>query len=51
MSIVGGEELDPPEFGNVIISIKPKGGTFVSDFNKKQILSLNLHSFQTYRNE
>jgi hypothetical protein len=39
MSIVGGEELDPPEFGNVIISIKPKGGTFVSDFNKKQILS------------
>jgi len=39
ISIVGGEELDPPEFGNVIISIKPKGGTFVSDFNKKQILS------------
>ena len=39
MSIVGGEELDPPEFGNVVISIKPKGGTFVSDFNKKQILS------------
>jgi|TARA_B100000035_G_scaffold250059_1_gene218980 hypothetical protein len=39
MSIVGGEELDPPEFGNVLISIKPKGGTFVSDFNKKQILS------------
>jgi len=39
MSIVGGEELDPPEFGNVIISIKPKGGTFVSDFNKNQILA------------
>ena len=39
ISIVGGEELDPPEFGNVIISIKPKGGTFVSDFNKKEILS------------
>ena len=39
MSIVGGEELDPPEFGNVIISIKPRGGTFVSDFDKKQILS------------
>ena len=39
ISIVGGEELDPPEFGNVIISIKPRGGTFVSDFNKKQILS------------
>ena len=39
ISIVGGEELDPPEFGNVIISIKPRGGTFVSDFNKKQILA------------
>ena len=39
MSIVGGEELDPPEFGNVVISISSKGGTFVSDFNKKQILS------------
>ena len=39
MSIIGGEELDPPEFGNVIISIKPRGGTFVSDFDKKQILS------------
>ena len=39
ISVVGGEELDPPEFGNVIISIKPKGGTFVSDFNKKEILS------------
>ena len=39
ISIVGGEELDPPEFGNVIISIKPRGGTFVSDFNKNQILS------------
>ena len=39
ISIVGGEELEPPEYGNVIISIKPKGGSYVSDFNKKQILS------------
>tara|TARA_S200002703_G_scaffold154321_1_gene156945 strand:+ start:425 stop:2383 length:1959 start_codon:yes stop_codon:yes gene_type:complete len=39
VSIVGGEELDPPEFGNVIISIKPISGSYVSDFNKKQILS------------
>ena len=38
VSIVGGEELDPPQFGTVQISIKPKNGTFVSDFNKKQIL-------------
>ena len=39
VSVVGGEELDPPEFGTVTISIKPKLGTFVSDFNKSQILS------------
>jgi hypothetical protein len=39
VSVVGGEELDPPEFGTVNISIKPKNGTFVSDFNKEQILS------------
>jgi hypothetical protein len=39
VAVVGGEELDPPQFGNVLISIKPKNGTFVSDFNKFQILS------------
>jgi hypothetical protein len=39
VSIVGGEELNPPEFGNVIITIKPKNGTYVSEFNKSQILS------------
>ncbi len=39
VSVVGGEELDPPEFGSVVISIKPKNGTFVSDFDKDQILS------------
>jgi len=39
VSIVGGEEMDPPQFGTVQISIKPKNGTFVSDFNKTQILS------------
>jgi hypothetical protein len=39
VSVIGGEELDPPEYGNVIISIKPKNGTFVSDFDKTQILS------------
>jgi hypothetical protein len=37
VSVVGGEELDPPQFGKVIISIKPKNGTYVSDFNKQQI--------------
>ena len=39
VSIVGGEELSPPEFGTVSISIKPKNGTFVSDFSKQRILS------------
>lgn len=39
VSVVGGEELDPPEFGTVILSIKPKNGTFLSDFTKSQILS------------
>jgi hypothetical protein len=39
VSIVGGEELDPPEYGTVQISIKPKNGNFVSDFNKSRILS------------
>ena len=34
ISVVGGEELDPPEFGTVRISIKPKNGDFVSDFDK-----------------
>jgi len=37
VSVVGGEELNPPEFGTVSIAIKPKNGTFVSDFNKQQI--------------
>jgi hypothetical protein len=44
VSIVGGEELDPPEYGTVMISIKPKNGTFVSDFNKKNILD-NLRKY------
>ena len=37
VSVIGGEELNPPEFGTVSIAIKPKNGTFVSDFNKQQI--------------
>tara|TARA_B100000575_G_scaffold293862_1_gene306757 strand:+ start:363 stop:2309 length:1947 start_codon:yes stop_codon:yes gene_type:complete len=37
VAVVGGEELDPPKFGQVQISIKPKGGTYVSDFDKAQI--------------
>ena len=37
VSVIGGEELDPPQYGKVQISIKPKGGTYVSDFDKQQI--------------
>ena len=35
--VIGGEEMVPAKFGTVFISIKPKNGTFVSDFNKQQI--------------
>ena len=38
VSVVGGEELNPPQFGNVLLSIKPVNGLSVSDFDKKQIL-------------
>ena len=39
VSVVGGEELDPPQFGNVLISIKPKNGDYISDFDRNTILS------------
>ena len=39
VSVVGGEELSPPQYGTVQISIKPKNGTYVSDFDKQNILS------------
>ncbi len=39
VSVVGGEELNPPQYGNVLISIKPKNGDFISDFDKQFILN------------
>ena len=39
VSVVGGEELDPPQFGNGLISIKPKNGDYISDFDRNTILS------------
>jgi len=39
VSVVGGEELNPPEFGTVQISIKPKSATYISDFTKSRIIS------------
>tara|TARA_B100000927_G_scaffold291709_1_gene295986 strand:+ start:7247 stop:9166 length:1920 start_codon:yes stop_codon:yes gene_type:complete len=38
VSVIGGEELDPPEFGTVVLSIKPRNATFLSDFSKSLIL-------------
>lgn len=34
----GGEELDPPEYGKVFISIKPRNGKFISQITKDNIL-------------
>ena len=39
VSIIGGEEMNPPEYGNVLISIKPKNGYTISDFTKNKILT------------
>ena len=38
VSVMGGEELDPPEFGTVVLSVKPRNATYLSDFSKVQIL-------------
>ena len=37
VSAYGGEELDPPEYGKVYITIKPKNGEFISDVSKTAI--------------
>ena len=34
----GGEEMSPPEYGKVFISIKPKNGKFISNITKNDIL-------------
>ncbi len=33
----GGEELDPPEYGKVFISVKPRNGSFLSQITKDSI--------------
>lgn len=46
----GGEELDPPEYGKVFISIKPRNGTFLSQITKQNILkSLKQYSIAGIR--
>ena len=37
VSAYGGDELDPPEYGKVFISIKPRQGKFLSRVTKEQI--------------
>jgi len=39
ISAFGGEELTPPKYGRVYIAAKPKNGSFLSEFTKKQILT------------
>ena len=39
VSAFGGEELTPPKYGRVYIAAKPKNGSYLSEFTKKQILS------------
>lgn len=38
VSAYGGEELDPPQYGKVFIVIKPKSGSSISLFSKREIL-------------
>ena len=44
VKVVGGELLDPPEYGKVFITIKPKVGSVVSDTEKDRIVR-DLRSF------
>ncbi len=37
VSAYGGDELDPPEYGKVFISIKPRQGKFLSKITKEEI--------------
>ena len=39
VNVIGGEDLDPPEYGIVTIAIKPKNGLIISGFDKQRILS------------
>jgi len=39
VSAYGGEELDPPQYGRVYVAAKPKNGSFLSNFTKKEILA------------
>jgi hypothetical protein len=38
VTVFGGEELDPPRYGKVFITIKPKDGSYLSNFIKQNII-------------
>ena len=38
VTVIGGEIMDPPQYGNVFISIKPRDSYRLSDFTKSDIL-------------
>ena len=35
----GGEELNPPRYGKVYLSVKPRNGDYLSDFTKRDLVS------------
>jgi hypothetical protein len=38
VTVIGGETMEPPQYGNVFISIKPKDSYRLSDFTKQDIV-------------
>jgi hypothetical protein len=44
VSAYGGETMDPPEYGKVFVAIKPKFGQFLSESDKRNIVT-NLRKF------
>jgi len=38
VSVFGGEELNPPQYGKVLISIKPRNYNYISDIAKRKIV-------------
>lgn len=44
VSVFGGEELDPPKYGKVFITVKPKNGSYVPN-NVKDNLKIQLRNY------
>lgn len=39
VTVFGGEELNPPQYGKVFISIKPRNYNYISDITKRKIIA------------